>query len=93
MKGSTCINLSEELYLEIEYDYTPEGPRLHYDQPPDPEELEIERVWLCGIWEIGPDKNKWVRLDITSEAEDLSTDLDLHNIREKSLEHVKNSTT
>jgi hypothetical protein len=48
MKHTTYINLcpDPEAYVEIEYDYTPEGARLSYDQPPDPSSYEVVKVQL-----------------------------------------------
>lgn len=89
MKGTTYIEISEALHLEIEYDYAPEGPRIDYDVPPDPEELAVEKIYLCGIVELGKGHNTWVKIDIFAEWEDLASELDWDNIVEKTLKDVK----
>jgi len=91
MKGTTYIDISEALHLEIEYNYTPEISSADYDVPPDPEELGVEEVYLCGIVDLGGGKNSWVRINIFSEWEDLASELDWDNIRDKALKHAKES--
>lgn len=89
MKGTTFIGISEESHLEIEYDYIPEGPRIDYDVPPDPEEIEIEKIYLCGIVDIGKGHNAWVKIEITTEFEDIAKELKWDNIVEKSIRNAK----
>lgn len=42
--------LNEDTYLEIEYEYQPEGVQLSYDQPPDPASVDILKVMM---WTLG----------------------------------------
>lgn len=89
MKGTTFIGISEELHLEIDYDYTPVGKSVDYDVPPDPEELGVEKINLCGIVDLGKGHNAWVKIDITFEWEDIAKELEWDNIVEKTLKDAK----
>lgn len=80
----TCyINVTEDIHLEVEYRHTPEGPRLHYDQPPDPAETEIEKVVLCGWVETKPGHQVPVSIDVTHCYEELSRALDYDKVHEE----------
>ena len=87
----TCyINVTEDIHLEVEYRHTPEGPRLHYDQPPDPAETEIEKGVLCGWVETKPGHQVPVTIDVTHCHEELSRALDYDKVHEEVQTQIDN---
>ena len=83
MRDTCEIVVADDLHLEVEYQHTPEGPRLHYDQPPDPAETEIEKVTLVGRTEIKPGHQVTVTIDVTHCYEELSRALDYDKVHEE----------
>ena len=90
MRDTCEIVVADDLHLEVEYQHTPEGPRLHYDQPPDPAETEIEKVTLVGRTEIKPGHQVTVTIDVTHCYEELSRALDYDKVHEEVQTQIDN---
>ena len=78
----TYINLSEDMWIEVQYTHEPESPSNDYDVPPDSAITEINKVLLCGWIPLANDTKYHVHLDITHYADYLSHLLSWDKIQE-----------
>lgn len=81
MNGTVYIGIGGgDVYLEVDYDYTPEQDTNDYDQPPDAASTEIEKVTLHGVHD---------GMDISSFIDELSHALKWETVEEHVQQHIQ----
>jgi len=81
MKDSLTIELEKDKYIEVHYECWSEGMFADYDQPKDPSGHEIQKIEL---------HYKELVIDITTIAEDLSSELEYENLEKTVEENILN---
>ena len=81
MKTSCEIKLSDGAYLEVHYECWGEGAFIDYDAPRDPSGHEVQKIELHIKENV---------IDITSIAEELSSELDYETLERSVEENILN---
>tara|TARA_R110000764_G_scaffold193527_1_gene278837 strand:+ start:651 stop:899 length:249 start_codon:yes stop_codon:yes gene_type:complete len=81
MKTSCEIKLSDGAYLEVHYECWGEGAFIDYDTPRDPSGHEVQKIELHIKENV---------IDITSIAEELSSELDYETLERSVEENILN---